>query len=212
VSPARRRRDLGDRYGWNESAARYYDRNTGRYVGFTQVRAAVDRMIAASARRATTASDLLRQGQLDLGEWQTVMRDEIAMTHRMAAAAAAGGWAQLTQADYGRIGAAVRVQYRYLHDFTEAIRAGLPLDGRFLQRAAMYPKAARPFYHDLHGATVEAAGYDEERNVLHEAEHCAQCQDMSALGWVPVGTCIPIGRRTCLGNDQCTMEYRSTGS
>lgn len=210
MSPARRR-GLGDRYGWNEAAQRYYDRATGRYVSFTQVRVAVDRMITASARRVTAVSDQLRMGAVDLAQWQTALREEIAITHRMAAAAAAGGWDQLTQADYGRIGAAVRVQYQYLHAFTEDIRGGLTLDGRFLNRAAMYAKAARPFYHDLHAANVEAAGYDQEHNVTHEAEHCQQCLDMSALGWVPIGTCIPIGQRTCLGNDQCTMEYQVSG-
>jgi hypothetical protein len=197
-----------DRYGWNEKAQRFFDRQTGRYVSRDFVRAAFDDVIAAESRAAQVISDALRSGKVDLGEWQAEMRRIIKDGQLQAAALARGGWDQMRAADYGRVGAAVREQYAFLDRFTQEIRKGLPLDGRFLMRAGMYAQAARPFFHEQQGAALEAAGYSEERNILHPAEHCQVCLDQSAAGYVPIGTLIPIGQRQCMGNDKCTMRYR----
>lgn len=197
-----------DRYGWNDKSARYYDRITGRYVSRDIVRHALDGVLSFAADEARDVSSQLREGTVDLAEWQAKMRQLTKDSMLQAQALARGGWDQLTSSDYGKVGAAVRMQYEYLDKFTKEIRRGLPLDGRFLSRASMYPKSARPFFHDEQRALLDDTGYSEERNVLHPAEHCDECMDQSAAGWVPIGTLIPIGGRTCLGNDQCTMRYR----
>lgn len=196
------------RYGWNAASARFYDRATGRYVSRDTMRLGLDDVLAAAEAEVRAASDQLRSGAIDLAEWQRVMRDVVKETMLDAEALARGGWEQLTPADFGRVGQAVRAQYAYLDGFTADIRSGLPLDGRFLSRAAMYAKAARPFFHDEQAQLLADTGYTEERNVLHAAEHCGGCVDMTALGWVPIGTLIPIGERDCLGNDRCTVRYR----
>lgn len=196
-----------DRFGWNTASARFYDRATGRYVSRDTMRLALDDVIADAEREVREASGALRAGSIDLAEWQQTMRDVVKETMLDAEAIARGGWDQLTQADFGRVGQAVRVQYAYLDRFTSEIRAGLTLDGRFLSRAAMYAKAARPFFHDEQRQLLEDTGYTREWNVLHAAEHCGTCVDMTALGRVEIGTLIPIGQRTCLGNDRCTLRY-----
>jgi hypothetical protein len=196
------------RYGWNAGAARYYDRLTGRYASRDTVRLAIDDVVADAEREVREVTEAYRRGELTLDDWQAQLRDMIKETFLDAEATARGGWQNLTQADFGRVGQAVREQYRYLDRFTTDIRNGLPLDGRFLNRAAMYAKAARPFFHDEQRELLEATGYTEERNVLHAAEHCETCVVQSALDWVLIGTLIPIGERTCLGNDRCSMRYR----
>lgn len=197
-----------DRFGWNDVSGRYYDRLTGRYVSRDAVRTAVDDMLVEAEHYVRQVSDELRTGRITLAQWQEHMRDVIKLTTSAAEAAARGGWQQLTSADAGRIGAQVRTQYRYLEAFTQELRDGLATDGRFLNRAAMYAKSARPFFHDEQRELLESLDYTEERNVLHPAEHCDECLDQSAAGWVPIGTLIPIGERTCLGNDRCSMRYR----
>jgi hypothetical protein len=196
------------RFGWSEKAARYYEIETGRFVSRDTVRLSLDDVINYAGKHVRELSEQLRTGQIDLADWQAAVRETIKSTMLTAEALARGGRAQLTQADYGRVGQAVRVQYRYLDNFTQEIRDGLPLDGRFLNRAVMYAKAARPFFHDEQLGLLVETGYVEERNVLHQAEHCEQCADMTALGWVEIGTLILIGARQCLGNDRCTMRYR----
>lgn len=195
-------------FGWSENAARFYDRRTGRFVSRDTIRLALDDVIDMASTEARAISESLRAGKITLADWQRGMRDLVKTTMLDAEALAHGGRGQLTQADYGRVGAAIREQYRYLDGFTEDIRNGLPLDGRFLNRAVMYSRAARPFFHDEQTDLLAESGYTEEMSILHAAEHCVECVDQNAIGWAPIGTLIPIGERQCLANDVCTMRYR----
>jgi hypothetical protein len=196
-------------YTWNAGAARYTG-PTGRFVARDDVRHAFDRVIERAGERMRRATDQMRGGELTLRQWQELMRSELKSLHLQSAAAARGGFGQLTQRDYGRVGRELRSQYEYLHEFTKDLRAGrAPTDGRVLGRAELYAKSARAAYHEAHEQqSLDEAGYTEERSLLHAAEHCVQCIDQAALGWVPRGTLVPIGRRQCLGNCRCTMRYR----
>jgi hypothetical protein len=196
-------------YEWNARAARYRDPATGRFISRDRVRLEVDRIIEASQRRVLDATQSMRAGTIDVGEWDAVMRQEIKRTQLSTEALLRGGWQQMTPADFGRVGAAVRKQYKFLDNFIAEIRSGKQIaDGTLFNRAKMYPASARVQFHENQTAMLDALGYTEERNVLHPAEHCVGCLDMSALGWVPIGTLVPIGERDCVGNDRCSVRYR----
>ena len=193
---------------WNGNAARFRNPDTGRWVTRTEVRQWLDRYIAASQAAILDASNAYRNGALALGDWQDALRDEIKSAHLMAEGLARGGWAQLTAADFGRVGQRVRVQYAFLADFTSQLADNrIRLDGAFLSRAKMYAASARSAFYASQGDALESAGYTRERSLLHPAEHCDVCVSEAERGWVPIGQLIPIGQRTCLGNDRCTVEY-----
>lgn len=196
-------------YEWSATAARYRDPRTGRFVTRSAIRRGLDDIIQRSQNRITAFSDELRDGVIDLAQWQTAMREEIKETQLAAEALLRGGWKQMTAADYGRAGQRIREQYEYLDGFTAGLRDGVVrTDGSFFVRARMYAAAARVGFHDAQGEQLEALGYTEEKNVLHPAEHCEECVDQTAAGWVPINTLVPIGSRQCLGNDRCSMNYR----
>jgi hypothetical protein len=196
-------------WDWAPKARRYRDPITGRFVSRDTIRRGVDDLIADSQKVITEASEALRSGTIDLAEWQLVMREEIKRTQLGAQALLRGGWKQLTKDDYSKIADRIREQYEYLHNFTTELREGrVRTDGTFMNRARLYPASARVGYHEDESELVRESGYREELNVLHPAEHCADCVYASGLGWVPIGTNPPIGRRKCLGNDRCTMRYR----
>jgi hypothetical protein len=137
------------------------------------------------------------------------MRQEIKRTQLSTTSLLRGGWNQMTAADYGRVGSNVRVQYHYLDGFVGDLRSGRQrMDGSFFNRAKLYPANARVTFHEQQTAQLDALGYTEELNVLHPAEHCVECIDARARGWVPIGTNVPIGKRQCVGNDRCSMRYR----
>ncbi len=196
-------------YEWAPNIGRYRDPNTGRFVSRDVIRAGVDQFIVASQRRITAISAELREGKINLAQWQAIMREEIKTTQLMAEALLRGGWDQMTQADYGRVGQRVREQYAFLDDFTEKLRTGeMITDGQFMNYARMYATAARVGFHEGLADQLVQAGYTEELNVLHPAEHCSECVAATDAGWVPIGTNAPIGTRKCLGNDKCQMKYR----
>lgn len=195
------------RYRWSERANRYIDAN-GRFVSRAFVRAEIDLALEAAQLRLAALAESLRVGGISLDAWIIEMRRAIKQVHLYSAAAARGGWAQMSQADYGRVGTLVREQYGYLENFANEIVDGLILDGRFLRRVALYGSAGRRTFHRVEQLEMQLRAMDEERSVLNPADHCEECIAEAAKGWVPLGTVIPIGERTCLTNCKCDMDYR----
>ncbi len=199
---------MARRLQWNGRAARFRDPATGRFVSRSTVRGWIDQNILASQRRIHTASDDYRLARRSLDEWQTVMREEIKRTQIAAELLARGGRAQMTAADWGRVGQRVREQYGFLRDFAQQLADGsIRTDGTFLNRAKMYAAAARVAFEESVGDLLAAIGYTVEWNVLHPAEHCTGCLAETARGRVPIGTLVPLGERPCRANDRCSISY-----
>lgn len=183
----------------------------GRIISSAQVRDELDAAINASQLNTRDLSLSLQNGTIDLKEWQLAMRRRLKDVHINAAVAQRGGWAQMTQSDWGFVGNRLRIQYRFLDGFAQQIADGLPLDGRFLVRSQMYDESAVGMYSRFERNAMRNAGFDEERNTLEPgANHCPQCPEESARGWVAIGELTPIGNRICLTRDRCTMEYRNS--
>lgn len=194
-------------FRWNVTAGRYVDAR-GRFVDRQAIRRAIDAAIDGTARKMRETSNGLRDGTVTLDEWHLQMRTHIKNTHLWNRAAARGGWAQMTQADYGAVGNAVRQQYAYVDRFAGEIAADAQkLDGRFLRRAEMYAQAGRRTYDVADREEQRTRGQTRERNILGDADHCGECVALSALGFVAIGTLKPIGSRECLTSCRCFIEY-----
>lgn len=199
-------------YRWNDALKRYIAPN-GRIVSQAQVRAALDEALRAADAEAQALAAQLRAGAISLVEWEAAMRVLVKDVQLYGVASAAGGWAQLTPREFGRIGSLTRMQYDRLYNFARQIASGEQrLDGSMIVRASLYAKSGRnAFYRQLDVEMTEIE-MDQERNILHPADHCGDCVAMASLGWVPRGTLIRVGERQCLGNCRCTIEYRSSGT
>lgn len=195
------------RFRWNAAAGRYVASN-GRFVTEDAVRRELDRVIDTERKRVRQLAEQLRTRGISPTRWEIEMRGSVKRMHMASVATAKGGWAQMAPADNGRAGRYIRDQYAYLERFRRQVDAGLPLDGRFLQRADLYAEAARGTYHRAETAEQERRGMTEERNLLHPADHCSECVGESARGWVPIGTLVPIGQRICRARCRCTKRYR----
>jgi hypothetical protein len=201
---------LTPRYRYNTDAGRYTTLN-GKFVSQIKVVRAVARQITATEKRMLGLSEQLKNEEIDLQTWRNGMLSELKTLHLANAAAAKGGWAQMTPADYGRVGGKLARQYEYLNRFASQIQYGTqPLDGRFTQRVKMYAGAARDTYQSTRDEVADALAFDEERNVLGNAEHCDECVDETGKGWVPIGSLKPIGGRLCKTNCKCRKRYRNS--
>lgn len=115
----------------------------------------------------------------------------------------------MTPQRWGAIGPAVREQYQYLRDFAAQIASGeQPLNGSLPARARQYGQSSRVQFERVRGEGQQRRGYQSERNVLHAGESCASCRAQTARGWVPIGSLVPVGSRTCRGNCKCEIRYR----
>lgn len=196
-------------YRWSVNAGRYIDAQ-GRFVSLAQVRGALDRALDAAERDARALAIALRDGRISLIAWEREMRGIIKAVHLYSYALSVGGWRQLSAAELGRVGAEVREQYRYLRKFGMEIENNLPLGGRFVARAVMYPRAGRYLQSVGQMEQMLIRGWDQERNIRYSGDSCRGCIEAERAGWVPTGSLPPPGRRDCLGNCRCRMAYRNS--
>jgi hypothetical protein len=202
---------LTPQYLWNEKALQYTNQRTGRFVSRSEITDQLFKVTKHSSDVMRAISQQLRDGDISLSDWQLQMMQEIKTTHLASAAMQRGGWQQMTQADFGRVGQIVRREYGFLRDFANGIESGeIPLDGRILQRASLYGQAGRETNIKFWSNTLSDRGFDEEKSTLNPAEHCTECVDEAAKGWQPMGQMIPIGRRRCRSNDRCDQWYRNS--
>lgn len=194
-------------YKWSPATGQYVGPG-GRFVARSTVRAAIDLALDAEKARALLLSQKLRNGTISLDAWRAEMREMIKTVHLYDAAIARGGFAQMTAADYGRVGQIVRLEYGWLERFAVDLASGRqPLDGRFLRRAQDYAEAGRATYHATETATMRNAGFRYEWNILHPADHCIGCLGETSRGRVPIGALIPIGSRDCRRKCKCTKGF-----
>lgn len=197
-------------YGYNEAAGRYTEPKSGRFVSRVAVRDALDAAIDNSSKQVRALTEQLRAGTVSLADWQLGMAREVKSAHLASAALAKGGWAEMSPADFGRVGPLVKEQYRFLAGFAADVASGKQrLDGTLPRRAEMYIQAGRGTYHVIEQREQRGRGMTEERNILYPGDSCEGCLAEEARGWVGIGELVPIGARICLTRCRCSINYRA---
>lgn len=210
--PPIRRSGLTPAYQWDDRSQRYINTASKRFVSRDQVRAALDIALDRSKNEVARLSRELVNGRIGLADWQLNLSRELKNMHLASASLAKGGWAQMTQADFGRVGQRVRGEYVALARFGEQIKSGeQPFDGRFFDRLRQYTNAPRATYHAFEERGMSGAGRTEYKNILAAGEHCKgpnSCLEQTDRDWQPIGTLVPIGQRRCLNGCKCRFVYR----
>lgn len=200
-------------YGWNERAGRYVDLETGKFIKASVVRDALESVMDGARDKMQDLTQRLINQQISLAEWEAGMMQQIKLGHTAAAAAANGGWAQMSKSDWGAVGQLIKEQYKFLRNFAGEISEGIQaLTGQALFRANMYGEAMRGTFESMRTRyQLIYNGMEEEIRILGEADHCDGCLDQAALGWQPIGTLDDIGEEECLTKCHCTKQYRKMG-
>lgn len=195
-------------YGFSVESQRFRDLRTGRYISERAVRDFVDAIADHASQQLGTLSSQYRAGQITMTVWQAESRAVIKSSQIASALAAYGGRSQMTPSRWGVVGQQIRTQYAYLTRFADDVLSGRQrMNGRMDARARQYGQASRTLYENIRRRTSAEAGFRFERNVLHPADHCNQCLNQTSLGIVPIGTLVPVGRRTCRSQCRCTLAY-----
>lgn len=196
---------------FDAAIGRYRDTDSGRLIPESRVRLAVDQVADLASKRLAALSQRVLTGELRLSEWQLEAMRVVKTANVAAGVIARGGKARMTPSDWGYLGRRIRDEYAYLRGMASDVESGAQvLDGRFPARSRLYGQGARVTFEAVRSRDAAGYGYQQERSVLHPAEHCAGCIGEAARGWVDVGTLIPIGSRTCLSNCRCTIARRRT--
>lgn len=197
-------------FRWDRAAGRYRG-PTGAFIPQPRVRGYLDSALESAGKRMDALANQLRSGSIDLVTWEVRMRREVKVVSTYSAAAAKGGFAQMTEADLGRVGRYVQDQYRFLRGFMRDVATGKqPLNGTLNARAGLYSEAGRPLYHRIEKAEQAVRGMTERRSIRHRGDSCQGCIEAERLGWLPINdpSQTEIGERDCRTRDRCSWEYR----
>lgn len=204
-------------YGWSESAKRYRDLETGRFVSREVVLGYVEQSIEATSSATATLANYVAEDMISASDWRLLMRREIKDEYVRQYLIGKGGRAQMTQADWGSIGGMLKEQYGFLDDFARQIAEGTLTEGQIRARSQMYIRSAREAYERAHGRVAGAAGMDEVRWVLNaQAENCPDCEEFQDMGWQRVeddpynGAFPGSGDTVCLTNCRCHLEWQNS--
>lgn len=206
-------RAIRDEFSFDRKVLRY--RRAGKFVSERAVKLAVRRVIRASQAEMRALGESMARGEIDVAEFQSRLASELKNLHVSGAMAGQGGPANMTAADYLRVGRGLKVQYRHLNNFARQIAAGELTRAQIRARTDMYARSMNGAFEGGRRDSAVAAGYRYERNVLGKNEnHCHDsafrvgCIELTAKGWQQIGTMPLPGSRTCLSNCLCSMKFR----
>lgn len=204
---------------FDPTSRRYRDSETGRFLSRARAQELLDQSRTTGQDEVTRLAGLLAGGQIDPADWRLRMRGEIKAEAIRQYLLGRGGRAQMTHSDWGRVGGIISDQYRYLDrnesSFYAQVLAGELNEGTIAHRSRMYINSTREAYERALIARLRGSPFDEERWFLGAAEHCTDCSDLAARGWVPkgsLGTVPGAGQTACLTSCQCTLRYRESAT
>lgn len=198
-----------DKFTWQKSTGRYRSKTTGKFVAEATVQKTIDqyheqRTVPYMAQVTQSFID----GKLSLGQWQIKMALEMKESYRYNLLAARGGKNNVTWSDWGRMGARLAQDYKALINFAKQIKGGMLSEAQIKARIPLYSNSTKLAYQDGRQQTKKEAGFTKMRRRTTPAEHCADCIDYEAQGWVPIGTLpLPGSGSICGSNCKCVVEY-----
>ena len=199
-------------WAWDESAKRYRDQGTGRFMSGSRVDDLVARAMLPGTDRIDYLSEIVSDGLISPRDWERMMREEIKRVHIREYLLGIGGRDRMTQADWGRTGGVIGDQYRYLRQFRNEL-AGLS-EAQIRARSHMYLSAAREAF-ERANAQVHADAAEVRWHMNPAKENCEDCRAFASLGWQPkaddpFGGCYPAsGCTKCLSRCGCEIQYRT---
>ena len=194
---------------------RYRDLSTGRFVARSTIVDLLRNVTDTSAARLSELAAAVVRGEIPAGLFQRAAMMELKSLHLASAALGAGGWDRLTQADFGRIGATLKGEYRYLAGFVHDLELGKLTEAQAAARAALYAgKGYSQFYvterREKNDRALKRGRILYARwHTVGDSEVCRDCQALEAIGWQPASL-FPVpgdGHTACLGNCRCSLEY-----
>lgn len=165
---------------YDRSSRRYREESSGRYIGAKQMTALRDTFTDRLRERASGLASDLASGATTQSQWERGMRQLVKSANIDLAALGKGGRAQMTPADWGRVGQTVRTQYQYLGrfaDWTPALS-----EAQVAARGALYVESA-------------TASYERARAAAFHVTLPAYPGD---------------GRTACVANCRCAWEIEET--
>ena len=165
---------------WLPDLLRYRDLATGRFLSSDLVRELAGASIDAANDAVAAATELLTGGNLNVGDWQAIIRQELKDSYIQQYILGRGGVGEMTSADWGSIGGMLGEQYRHLDDFAAEIANGELTPGQIAARTDMYFESSTEAYERAH---ARATGVPADKLPAMPGDGSTQCHTNCRCGW-----------------------------
>ena len=214
--PRQQRKQMPD-FIYSKTTGNYRYKSTGNAVPPSRVNGWIDKAADRLKQNLGRIAEDHRAGRINLAEWVIQTGEELRNAHRAVTMIAVGGKQNMTQSDWGFVGATIRRELQYLNNFANTIENRPPstqLTEAFVSRAKSYSAAIYETYEKARRRRIQRETQaDFEENVLEPgAEHCSGCLSATAQGVVPIGTLTEIGDRECGSKCRCRIRYWKQGA
>lgn len=125
---------------WNYYRDRnqYQDATTGKFIAQSRVRSLMQRFENKQKETVRAISDRLSNGEISIQRWVFEMRQAIKDAYVVQYTVGKGGYDNMSQADWGRVGGILRQQYQYLNNFAAEAARGDLTPRQIAARAGLY--------------------------------------------------------------------------
>lgn len=186
-------------YAWDQRMRRgrgaYIDLASGRMVGQKDVEGLLRDVIDVSEQAMREFGRMAAQGEMTPQEFYEAMRASSRLAMNAAAALSKGGWAQMSQADWGRNGWLLRQQYEYLAGMTAELATeqtpagtrGRLTPEQAQARAMLYTDAAWGRFWELEDEKAfRVPGAECRVQTIGDDRVCEICRGEEEKGYRPV--------------------------
>lgn len=197
---------------WDEDSWRFADKG-GNFLTRAQLADYLERSIAESANVLHGLASRYLGGALTRDEFIGLVRAELKGEYIRQYLLGIGGRNQMTFSDWGRIGASLKEQYKYLNEFAKTLVDKGFSEAQLRNYLGMYVNSSREAFEKAFGKNASRWGADEELWILSGVTvSCDDCIDFSEQGWQEIGY-FPepgAGRTSCKTNCHCSKSYRNS--
>lgn len=202
---------------------RYRNVRTGKFASRVDLLRLLDSEVNRLEVRLKGHARLLTSNRIDLPEFQRRMAHDLKLSSLRTSALGAGGVKQLDAAHFGReyvpvsfprqhrlaVGQQLRVQYKYLGGFGDAIASGKLTEKQIIARAASYASSVRIGFYRSELIGRGRQGFECKRLLDAGARHCSSCIAHQRHAWTPVEEVTPpTVNCTCSQRCKCRLIFR----
>lgn len=151
--------------------------------------------------------------RIGVNNWIRELSETLKPAHINAYMIGLGGKAQMNASEYGRVGAILKEEYKYLRQFGRDILDKKLSRNQIEARVNLYAESLFRSYEKGRESGHITNGFNWERRLRNASESCTDCIGFSAEGWQEIGYFpVPGDQCQCKRNCRCSKEYSGSSS
>jgi hypothetical protein len=183
----------------------------GKFVSNDTLRGLTSDYIAQQSETLQAITQKMLNKKMGVNRWMEEVAGVLKTSHINGYTIGVGGKAQLDSSHYGSIGAILKEEYKYLHQFARDILDKKLSKAQIKARMDLYAGSIRRSFEKGREKSHDNNGYKWERRDRHATDSCADCIGYSSQGWVAIGSLPPPGERCqCQRNCKCSKSYSNS--